>query len=319
MANVKYRIGVCGDLHLSSKNYGGHVNYPEESLHYFQMMSTLIQQYGMTHFIYTGDFTYGRFNTLEYRNDVENELQKQHKLLDGRLWVVKGNHDSASYGMTEYEYYLERKYFKGSEKLDFGSKLTIDMRDYGDLSGVDLTDGKDHILMTHGYFTFKNSNLPNFGASTVLDDKHDWCGIKFILCGHIHEEHMIKGIISDGKGMAAHCAVHYLPCLARPSYHGEDTPVKGCIDIIDVYDDDTYNICTLTIDLLPIEESFDIARINSEKEHKEALKVNLSDVVTNLNTHKISVGNPEDIIMAREDVDIEYRKKAVELLKSALK
>lgn len=317
MGNLLYRLMISGDDHLSSKNYGGHRDYAQESLDYFIYLRKLAEQYKATHWIGLGDFSYGRFTTLEYRREVEAELDIQNKLLNGRRYVIKGNHDKASYGMTEYEYYLSRGRFKGSERLELGN-LVIDMRDYGDLSGVDVSDGKKHILLTHGFFTFDNTSLPDYGVSTKLDNKHDWYGLDWILCGHIHEEHVLEGFISNGNGRTAQSRVHYLPCLSRPSYHREQTPVKGAVDFIDVYDDGNYYINRLEIDLLPLEKSFDIEAINKEAEHKEAIRIDLSDVVKSLNNHEIAVGNPEDIIMSREDIPLKYRQKAVELLKTGV-
>ena len=69
---------------------------------------------------------------------------------------------------------------------------------------------------------------------------------------------------------------------------------------------------------MPIEQSFDVERIKKEKESKEAKRVDLSDVVSGLNNHEISVGNPEDVIMAKADIPLKYREKAIELLKSGL-
>lgn len=320
MANLVSRWMIGGDTHYSSKNYGGHVNYPEESLQCARLLIQLAKQYKITHWIDTGDFSYGRFTTLEYRLEVEKILKEQYKVVNGNHWYIKGNHDKATYGMTEYEYYLKSKMFNGSEEkpLKLAPNVTLHMRDYNDFSGIDTSDGGTHILITHGYFLFNNSAMPDYGIATKLDDKHDWFGVDYILCGHIHEEHMINGYISNGKGQAHPCAVHYLPCLTRPAYHGNETPTTGCVDIIDVYDNGEIKLSSIGIQLMPIEQSFDIERIKKEKESKEVRKVDLSDVVNGLNNHEISVGNPEDVITAKADIPLKYREKAIELLKSGL-
>ena len=46
MAELKYRIMFTGDDHLSSRNYGGHYNYPKESLHYFNLLTDIAKKYG---------------------------------------------------------------------------------------------------------------------------------------------------------------------------------------------------------------------------------------------------------------------------------
>ena len=314
MANIKYRIMFTGDDHLSSKNYGGHYDYPAESLHYFKMLTGLAKEYGATHWIGLGDFTYGRFGAdLTYRKQVEDELAKQLELMHGNRWIIKGNHDKASSGMTEYEFYAGRL-FRTSEDLELDN-LIIHMKDYGDLSGINTSDGKVHVLATHGLFTFKNSNLPNFGASTLLDDKADWFGLPYIICGHIHEEHILQGHIGNGTN-AYPTVVHYLPCLSRPAYHGDDTPTKGAISFIDVYDNSALDYKRQEIELLPLGQCFNIQKMTDEKEHSDHISIDLSDITKNLVERKISAGNPEDVIMAMDDINLKYRKKAVELLKN---
>ena len=317
MAQVIARVMVDGDIHLSSKNYGGHIDYPQETLYYAKLLIDIFKNYAATHRINSGDFSYGRFSTLEYRLEVEKLLREMLEISHGRYWIVKGNHDKANYGMTEYEYYLNSNLFKGSESLSIG-KLHIHMRDYNDFTPIDTSEDGTHVLITHGYFLFENSNLPDYGVATKLDNMKEWYGLDYILCGHIHEEHIISGYISNGEGRSHPCTVHYLPCLSRPAYHGEDTPTVGSIDFIDVYDDGQVQFNRLPINLLPIEQSFDIERIKKEKESKEVRRVDLSDVVNGLNNHEITVGNPEDVIMAKANIPLKYREKAVELLKSGL-
>ena len=318
MAERLARVLFYGDDHLSSKQYGGHVDYPNESLYYYKYIGNLAEQLEATHIIGLGDFTYGRFNTLEYRNEVENELKRQYNLVNGNIWKLKGNHDKASYGMTEYEYYLGKGMFKGTNdgaaKLEIGN-VVIDLRDYGHEEPVDLTNNKKHILAVHGYYVFKNSNLQTFnGVAKYLDELSGFYGVDFILAGHIHEEHRLQGYISDGNGNTYPTVVHYLPCLSRPAYHGDKTPTRGCVDYIDIFNDGTYDFNTYEFDLLPIEKSFDIESIAKKKEKKSVeLAIDLSDIVKNLTDHKIDVANPEDVIMAQENIPLKYREKAKEL------
>lgn len=311
------RIMFSGDDHLSWKNYGGHVDYPQESLYYFKLLTMLAENYGVTYWIGLGDLTYGRFGSLEYRQEVEGELEKQRALVHGNRWIIKGNHDKASYGMTEYEYYLKKGLFRGSERLEFGNALTIHMRDYGDTSPLESLSPGKNILATHGLFTFKNSNLPIYGkANADLDDMAGWYGLDYIISGHIHNEHVLSGYIGK-NGQAKPCTVHYIPCLTRPSYLGERTPSKGCVDLVDIKDTGEVQLYTVEIELLPLEKSFDLERIQHNKDVDDR-KVDLTDILTTLKSHSINIGNPEDIIMNKQDIPLVYREKAVELLKAGL-
>ena len=106
------RILIYGDIHLSSKNYGAHKDYPRESLHYFREISRVMKERQATHLIGLGD-SYGRFNTLEYRLAVEKELIEQYNFVKGNRFELKEPW-YAGYGMTEYQYYIEKVYLRGS-------------------------------------------------------------------------------------------------------------------------------------------------------------------------------------------------------------
>ena len=83
------RILIYGDIHLSSRNYGGHRDYPNESLSYFKDITRYTEELKATHLIGLGDFTFNRFNTLEYREKVERELNKQFELVSGNRYELK--------------------------------------------------------------------------------------------------------------------------------------------------------------------------------------------------------------------------------------
>lgn len=312
MAEIISRVMFTGDDHLSSKNYGGHQDYPKESMYYFKKMHEFAKEYHATHWISLGDFTYGRFGAdLNYRQEVEHELESQLKTMNGNHWMIKGNHDTASNGMTEYEFYAGRL-FKTAEDLEIGN-VVLHMRDYGDMTGIDATDGRVHIIVTHGFFSFKGANMNTFGAALMLDDKADWAGVQYIISGHIHEEHVFKGFIGNGSN-AYPTFLHYLPCNARPAYHREETPTKGAISFLDVYDNGEVQYNRVEFDLLPIQQCFNVEE--AEKADKPVTGgVDLSDIVGSLDSHEIKVGNPEDIIMGMEQVPIRYREKAVDYLK----
>lgn len=75
------RILVYGDLHLSSKNYGSHNNYPKESLDILRLITDKASEIQATHIVGLGDFAFGRFHTLEYRTAVEAELESSTKFV----------------------------------------------------------------------------------------------------------------------------------------------------------------------------------------------------------------------------------------------
>lgn len=314
------RFMFTGDDHFSSNNRGQHRNYSNEVLYYQKKLLELAQQYGVTHWIKLGDLSYGKFNSLEYRNQVDDILNKQREIVHGNFWIIKGNHDTASNGMTEYEYYLQKGFFKSKENFVIGN-LSLSMTNYGktkeqfESQEVNIVPGKTNIILTHGYFSFKGTDL-NLGNPIYLDDMEQWFGASYIICGHIHQRFLLEGSIVKGD-RANKCYVHYLPCLSRPAYFKENNATEGSIVILDVFDDKC-EYHELPIPLLPLGESFDIEAIMADQEHKDRVHIEISDIVENLQKHERTIGNPEDIIMAKTELPIKYREKAIELLKSAM-
>lgn len=317
--SILARILIYGDIHLSSKNYGAHRNYPKESLGYFQNITKLVEEYKATHLIGTGDLTYGRFNTLEYRYAVEKELERQYELVNGNRYEVEGNHDTATYGMTEYEYYVNKGLLKRSTNISIGA-LNISMVDYGKDNKTEIIQPSDDtisVVVAHDYCKFADTQLPDYGKKYIeLDNKENWFGVDYIICGHIHNYEMFKGlIIKDGYGHDA--VVTYLGCMSRPAYREGHMQDNGKIMLLTVYDNREVQIDYIDVPLLPIDESFNLEQKQAEKEKEDLVKIDVSDIVHKLENHQRMIGNPEDIIISMEDVDIRYRNKAIELLKSA--
>lgn len=318
------RIGICGDIHLSSKNYGGHRDYPSESLYYFKKITETTKKYNLTHLIGCGDFSFGRFNTLEYRRDVEKELEEQNRLTNGNRYELFGNHDEAGYGMTERDYYIDTGLLKPSTNLTLGN-LHITMVDYGktEQTPVNIVNESEHynIIIAHDFYKFANSKIGNFGKAIELDHLSKWFGADAIICGHIHKIIDISGYIQDEAGEnMLECAVHYLGCMSRPAYTKSGMDTEGHIMVYTVYDNGEVEAFNEIIPLWEIEKSFNIGN-RTAKEQKQAEiaeRIDISDVVKQLDAHDRHTGNPEDIINAMVGIDPRYKAKAIDLLHKAM-
>lgn len=314
------RIIVYGDIHLSSKNYGGHKDYAKESLSYFKEITKAVEQYGATHLIGTGDLTFGRFQALEYRDAVEAELNKQYKLVQGNRYEVKGNHDSATYGMTEYEFYQQKGLLKKATNLTIGD-VNISMVNNGEYKTTEIIKPSENtidIVIAHDYFKFENTQLPNYGKAIILDNFEQWFGVDLLLCGHVHNHFEFTGdIIKDNR--AHRMGVNYLGCMSRPSYREDLMDDIGHLVLLTIHEDGRLEIGDIEVELWPIEESFNLAKKEAEflggETEEKRVKLDISDIVHDLDTYERVVGNPEDIIAAMPDLDERCKKKAIELLK----
>lgn len=316
------RVLVYGDIHLSSRNYGAHVDYPSESLHYFKKITEVAEERGATHIIGTGDLTYGRFNTLEYRDAVEKELHRQNEITEGRRYEVKGNHDVSTSGMTEFEFYVGKGLLKAAEHLAIGN-TNINMVNFGEHKSskiLPVEDDKVNVVIAHDYFKFEATQLPDFGEAKVLDQFEPWYGVDHIILGHIHHKLMFGGhIMKEDKAHEA--LVHYLGCMPRPSYRAGHVDETSDMVLLTIYEDDSpmkYEI--IEVELWELEKSFNLNMKEKEAEQKElkSQRLNISDIVNELNEHKRNVGNPEDIIAAIKGANPKVKEKAIQLLKDGL-
>lgn len=317
------RILIYGDLHLSSKNYGAHRDYPKDSLESLRKVTREALNYKPTHIIGLGDFTYGRFNSLEYRSEVEKELETQYNITDGRRYELKGNHDSASYGMTEFEYYILKGMIKPATNLTIGD-FHFTMVNYGEHKETVPNIGDENstnFLLMHDYFKFQETNIPDYGKAIELDHFENWYGVDYIIGGHIHNSEVFEGLMlrqeSDGQTHGHKVLVDYLGSMSRPAYREGHTDEVGHILEITLYDNGEFKYDRLDIELPPLAETFnlDAKEVEKAKQKAKENRVDISDVVHQLDSHKRSIGNPEDIIASLEGIDDKYKNKAIELLK----
>lgn len=325
MSNLIARIGIIGDTHLCAKSYGAHRDYTKECLEYFTKVSDITEELKLTHLIGTGDFTYGKFDKLEFREKVEHELERQNRATNGNRYEVMGNHDTATNGMTEYEYYVRRGLLKKSTNLSLGM-LNITMLDYkrnGKYTPdeMNIINDGDHfnLAIAHQYFKFSDTILPNFGDAIILDNYKPFFGIDYLVCGHVHKIMDFTGQI-ESDDSKKNCLVQYLGCMMRPAYREGHMDSEGIMDIIEVYDDGKIEVSVKSIELWSLEKSFNLDQkaVENEKKLIKAARVDISDIVKKLDEHERNVGNPEDIIMSMDGISDKYKAKAIDLLKQSI-
>lgn len=322
MANVIARVGVYGDIHLNSKNYGAHRDYPKESLEYFSKITEVTRNKKLTHLVGSGDFSFGRFHSLEYRLAIERNLEEQYHLTNGNRFEIKGNHDEAGYGFTERDYYVEKGYLRPSTNLTLGN-VNISMVDYGahETANVLINDDESHIniILAHDFFKFSDSQVANYGKAIELDNFTKWFGVDYIALGHVHKIMKFNGHIFK-DGLAHETVVDYLGCMTRPAYREGHMDEVGQMLIFTIYDDGNMDTDTEIIPLWSLDKAFNLEAKEKQKIKKEekSQRIDISDIVKQLDAHDRNIGNPEDMIAGMIDVDERYKNKAIALLKDAL-
>lgn len=311
-------ILIYADIHLTPNNYGAHRNYYKESLEYFEEITKKAEELEITHLIGLGDLSYHRFKSLEYRTKVEELLKRQYNLTKGNRWELKGNHDSATYGMTEYEFYVQKGLIRPSENIKIGN-VNISMLDYGKHNIIDIIPPNEkeiNILLFHDYFKFSDTQLPNYGNAIELDHIEKWYGIDIAIGGHIHKQEKFTGFMSKNKSVEESKRVLVLypgsPC--RPAYREGHMDEEGMLIMIRISEELDVDFQEVKFPLWPLSKSFNLEQ-KMEQQNREEYKINVIDIVEKINKHERTVGNPEDIIMAMDNIDLRYREKAIQLLK----
>jgi hypothetical protein len=94
----------------------------------------------------------------------------------------------------------------------------------------------------------------------------------------------------------------------------------GQIIVITIYDNGELDFDIVEIPLWSLDNSFNLEIKEREKEIKQQKeeRVDISDIVKQLDLHDRNVGNPEDIIANMQGIDERYKNKAIDLLKSAM-
>lgn len=316
---------IAGDLHLSSKNYGNHVNYARETLDILRKITTIAQENEVTHIIGLGDFTMAQIESLRYRAFTEDELAKQNELTNGNRYELRGNHDFSSQHMTDYEYYKDcRGMFKCPEYVDIGN-TRFHLVSYGEESRKLEIGNEYNIVCAHNYLRFENTNMADFYGNVYikLDDKYRWYGIDSIFCGHIHEEHQFTGMMykDEEHTESKEVAVYYPGCPSRPAYkNGLDK--YGHVAIVSVGDDASPAIEILDFELLPIGMAFasteetmrDVVEVMKKKDEV----INIEDITENLCKYNNKFGDIESEIDALDMFSVEAREKAKTLYRQAL-
>lgn len=312
------KLLIHGDIHLSSKNYGSHINYPKESLDCYETITEALKSEDCGILVGLGDLTYGRFHDLDYRLKVENLFNRQNELTNGEKYELKGNHDKMTTGKSEWEFYYEKGVFKNPDYLDVGC-VRFHFVNHGE-EGRDLQIDKtrQNVVFAHNFFKYSNNLTPIYGEGIHLDRFAKWKDVDFIICGHIHDVMKLGGFIISGENgeERKEIPVYYLGSLPRPSYKKEGLDTIGNLMTIDCSGTEM-KIEIIELELPPIEEVFMVANLEKDDTSKEP-KIDVSDIVKELAEHNRIVGDPEAIIDRLNVFSLDVRNKAKELYRSAI-
>lgn len=309
------RVIVFGDTHLGDKNYGKHKNYENDSYDTFSRITQVCEEEKADVIILTGDLSNSVFNKLGYRTKIEELFERMNVLTNHRIYCVKGNHDKAGYGMTEYEYYVNKGVIRPSDNITV-DKLNITMIDYGKIEEAVVNKSIENdsleVVICHDTVAFEDTNVPPYMTYYNLSEYSKFCNTSLFLVGHIHEFSTIKGKVYDeSKSTASDSMIVYVGCPTRPQLT-DDTDNTGHYVLID---SNSLEMKLGEFELLNKEDIF----VMEDKESTEIIgeearkKIDIGHVVKELDEYNIGCGDVNVLIESLQE-DEKYKKKAIDLL-----
>lgn len=217
-----YKIGFIGDLHLSDRVTGRHKDYYANCMEVLNKITEAIEAEKLTHLFLAGDI-FGThehtLKTMEARSAIFEKIAKWNTLLNGELYSIRGNHDSAA-KTTDFDLLVATHLLKTTPEtgycyVDIGG-YRVHMIDYGnDNAKVVIDETRGNLALMHSYLRIPGKvDLMNIKQAINLDSLVNLKGIDLVIGGHYHTPS--PGYLTtqiEGKDIS----LMYIGCPTRPS------------------------------------------------------------------------------------------------------
>ena len=251
-----YKILVIGDLHISDRFSGRHINYLENCFDCLDMIEKSIVDNQITHLICLGDWIgigLAEKNLKERRTLLRliQVLQKWNKLLNGNVYSLRGNHDIGK-NMTDYDFFVTMGLLKNVPQLDVGT-CRLHMFNYGEETrSIYVDNDKYNIGCFHSNLLIEGlTTWYKGGVGVELSSLKNLYGISMAIAGHIHNPslRLVSTSINDSK-----ISLFYPGCPTRPRL--EPNMWDKTYGVVITTDELDTQIDLINFDLKPLEEVF---------------------------------------------------------------
>ena len=250
------KILVIGDLHISDRFSGRHINYLENCFDCLDMIEQSLKDNNITHLICLGDWIgigLAEKNLKERSTLLRlmKVLQRWNTLLNGNVYSLRGNHDIGR-NMTDYDFFVSIGLLKTTPQIDVGS-CRVHLFDYGDETrAIEIDDSKYNIgcfhtnLLIEGLTTWYRG-----GVGVELSSLNNLYGLSMAVAGHIHNPslRMVTTSIRDSD-----INLFYPGCPTRPRL--EPNIWDKSYGVVFTTNDFTTSIDILSYNLKPVNEVF---------------------------------------------------------------
>lgn len=230
---------VFGDLHLSSKYQGKHIDYMGNCIRVMMMIMEIAanekKKNGLAAIILLGDVFGVKERNLDdnprFKSLVITFFQALNRLTNDNVYSVRGNHDFGDY--PEFNQFELLGLIKNPDWVDYqfegGDQLRFHIMNYGN-EDMDIPliknnegseDASDVVLAHNDFYVDGVTTWYAHGDKVInLSTKRNFIGVELLVVGHIHnpspEKHMVS--IYDQHQLA----LEYPGCPTRVSQRYDD-------------------------------------------------------------------------------------------------
>lgn len=239
----KAKALILGDLHISDRYSGKHVDYWQNCVDVLNMLTKEIESGGYTHVYLLGDLVGMTDKNMKTRDGLlylMRVLQHWGNIVKGNLYSVRGNHDIGG-KLTDFEMFVSLGLIKTVPFVDMGC-LRMHLIDYGDehreISKNDAyKNGYNIALMHYNLQVEGKTTWFRAGDGVELSSLNNLAGVDIVVCGHIHNT--APGMVSTSIGNDT-VNLFYPGCPTRPKW--DKNIWNNAYGVIVTVDDDTNNV-----------------------------------------------------------------------------
>lgn len=202
-ADIRGKVLIFGDLHISSTFQGKHKDYTFECYENMERIKDIVSKEGAKVVIFLGDIigvNEKRLRDREFLMRVMNFFNILNKVTNGNVYSVKGNHDMGDFtdfdfleglGLIKNPCYLNYYGRQPGNNVDDGLEVRMHLVNYGDEhKSLKLSSDKDNasdIVLGHcDYYIEGVTNWYSANSNVNLDSLKNFSGISLVFSGHIH-------------------------------------------------------------------------------------------------------------------------------------
>ena len=329
LVKTKGGVLVFGDLHLSDVHRGRHKNYLSVCFEMMSSIQAMVEDVQPSHIIFLGDVIGVREKNVHSREvllAIYTFFKSIHNLVDGRVYVVSGNHDYGQF--PDFQFLLGLGCFSLVDHFDVDGYLRCHLVSYGredrslDLISED-NDGMD-IVFAHNNFVIPDVTTwypPHEGI--LLSSQSNWSGVDMVVSGHIHNPspEVVSCTLDTGEDIE----LFYAGCGTRPTWDSNLWESVWAVRLFKGVDGD-FEWDALAMPLPPISEVFEtktyIEDLDEEGLSESLRREELSVVLDEIMKYSILSGDPISQLRSLPntkpsvvDLAVDYVEKAFSMSK----